>query len=269
MAAKDRIFGLDWAAAMPLSIPQGSGQPSLPEGQLLYAVGDLHGRLDLLEAMLDLIAADAMRNGQGERRTLVFIGDYVDRGPDSKGVVEKLIAGPLSGFDTHFLKGNHEAILLDFLAEPWRLEHWLLNGGEPTMRSYGVGTGRLARLQAPPAVWRNAFADALPPAHLRFYRDLKLSISFGNYLFVHAGVRPGVPLAAQSESDLVWIRAPFLDHAGPFGKVVVHGHTPTRTPVTRENRIGIDTGAVFTGQLTALKLLGSSRTFLQIEGRPA
>jgi serine/threonine protein phosphatase 1 len=254
---------------MSLSIAQISGQPSLPEGQLLYAVGDVHGRLDLLKAMLERIKADAERCGQVERRTLVFVGDYVDRGPDSKGVVETLITQPLSNFDTHFLKGNHEAILLDFLDEAWRLEHWLLNGGEPTMRSYGVGTERLARLHAPAAVWRNAFADALPAAHLRFFQDLKLSISFGDYLFVHAGVRPGVPLSAQSEADLVWIRAPFLDHAGPFGKIVVHGHTPTRMPVTRENRIGIDTGAVFTGKLTALRLRGSSREFLQIEGEPA
>jgi serine/threonine protein phosphatase 1 len=226
-------------------------------------VGDIHGRLDLLETMLVLIARDAQARESTRHKTLVFVGDYVDRGPDSRGVVERLIKDPLEGFDTHFLKGNHEAILLDFLEDPWRLDHWLMNGGDATMRSYGVDIERLAGLGAPPEIWRNTFADALPDTHLAFFRDLKLSVSFGDYLFVHAGVRPGVPLEAQSEADLIWIRAPFLDHGAPFGKIVVHGHTPERAPVTRPNRIGIDTGAVFTGRLTALKLQDGSRDFLQ------
>jgi serine/threonine protein phosphatase 1 len=234
----------------------------LPEGQLVYAVGDVHGRLDLLEQLLDLIDGDAEASGT-DRRTLVFLGDYVDRGPNSRGVVERLIGDLPRGFDAHFLKGNHEAILLDFLAEPWRLDHWLQNGGEETMRSYGVDTEGLASLDASPATWRDAFAQALPEAHLRFFRNLLLSVSFGDYLFVHAGVRPGVPLGAQSEADLVWIRAPFLNHAESFGKVVVHGHTPGQEPVTRPNRVGIDTGAVFTGRLTALRLEGAERKFLQ------
>jgi serine/threonine protein phosphatase 1 len=187
----------------------------------------------------------------------------VDRGPDSRGVVERLIGDLPRGFDAHFLKGNHEAILLDFLAEPWRIDHWLLNGGDATMRSYGVDTEQLARLRAPPEVWRQAFAAALPEAHLRFFKNLQLSVSFGDYLFVHAGVRPDVPLGAQSEDDLIWIRGPFLDHAGPFGKIVVHGHTPGQEPVTRPNRIGIDTGAFFTGRLTALRLQDGTRKFLQ------
>jgi serine/threonine protein phosphatase 1 len=248
-----------------MSLPDapGSDHPALPEGQLLYAVGDVHGRLDLLEAMLDLIEADARSSEHAERRTLVFLGDYVDRGPDSRGVVERLLSDLPYGFDTHFLKGNHEAILLDFLQEAWRLDHWLLNGGEMTMRSYGVDTERLARLAAPPEVWQQAFAEALHEAHLRFYKALRLSVSFGDYLFVHAGVRPGIPIEAQSEADLVWIRGPFLDHTGGLGKIVVHGHTPGTAPVTRSNRIGIDTGAVFTGRLTALRLKNASREFLQ------
>jgi serine/threonine protein phosphatase 1 len=248
---------------MPLSVSPDLDHPALPKGQLLYAVGDIHGRLDLLEAMLDLIEADAGTRAHVERRTLIFLGDYVDRGPDSRGVVERLIDDPLQGFEAHFLKGNHEAILLDFLAEPWRLDHWLLNGGDATMESYGVDTARLARLGAPPEVWRNAFAEALPEAHLRFFGSLKLSVSLGDYLFVHAGVRPGVPLSAQSEADLIWIRGPFLDYNQPFGKIVVHGHTPVREPVMRPNRIGIDTGAVFTGRLTALRLQDGALDFLQ------
>jgi serine/threonine protein phosphatase 1 len=248
---------------MPLPNAPSSGHPALPEGQLLYAVGDIHGRLDLLKAMLDLIEADARSSEHAERRTMVFLGDYVDRGPNSRGVVERLLSDLPHGFDTLFLKGNHEAILLDFLQEAWRLDHWLLNGGDVTMQSYGVETERLARLAAPPEVWQQAFAEALPEAHLRFYKALRLSVSFGDYLFVHAGVRPGVPIEAQSEADLVWIRGPFLNHAGALGKIVVHGHTPANAPVTRSNRIGIDTGAVFTGRLTALRLKDDSREFLQ------
>jgi len=248
---------------MSFSVSPGVHRPTLPEGHLLYAVGDIHGRLDLLEAILDRIEVDTRASGHVARRTLVFLGDYVDRGPDSRGVVDRVISGLPQGFDTHFLKGNHEAILLNFLDDARSLDNWLLNGGEATMLSYGVDTGRLARLGAPSETWRQAFAAALPEAHLRFFKSLKLSVSFGDYLFVHAGVRPGVPLGAQSEADLIWIRDPFLDHAGPFDKIVVHGHTPTKQPVTRPNRIGIDTGAVFTGRLTALRLQDGSGKFLQ------
>jgi serine/threonine protein phosphatase 1 len=248
---------------MPFSSSPDLDQPTLPPGQLLYAVGDIHGRLDLLESLLGMIAQDAPARASVPQKTLVFVGDYIDRGPDSRGVIERLIGDPLPGFDAHFLKGNHEAILLDFLEEPPLLNHWLMNGGDATMRSYGVDVERLVRLRAPSEIWRNAFADTLPESHLRFFRQLKLSVSFGDYLFVHAGVRPGVPLGAQSEADLVWIREPFLESVERFGKVVVHGHTPGREPVTRPNRIGIDTGAVFTGRLTALKLQDESRDFLQ------
>jgi serine/threonine protein phosphatase 1 len=247
---------------MSLSDAQSLTHATLPEGQLLYAVGDIHGRLDLLEAMLGRIEADA-RSSHAERRTLVFLGDYVDRGPDSKGEVEKLISGLPEGFEAHFLKGNHEAILLKFLDHAWSLDNWLLNGGDATMRSYGLDTDRLARLDAPIELWRQALQEALPEAHLQFYRSLRLSVAFGDYLFVHAGVNPSVPLGEQSEADLIWIRGPFLDHAEAFGKIVVHGHTPGKEPVTRSNRIGIDTGAFFTGRLTALKLERGSRQFLR------
>jgi serine/threonine protein phosphatase 1 len=250
------------AAAMTVSVPSDEGVPALPKGQLLYAVGDIHGRLDLLRDLLQLIADDAHTRSQATRRALVFLGDYVDRGPDSSGVVARLIAGAVPGFDTYFLKGNHEAILLNFLGDPLHLDHWLMNGGQATLESYGVDTRGLAEAGASKEAWRETFAAALPETHLRFFRTLRLSVTIGDYLFVHAGVRPGVPLAAQSEDDLVWIRRPFLDHAGPFGKFVVHGHTPGLLPVIRPNRIGIDTGAVFSDRLTALRLEDRARAFL-------
>jgi serine/threonine protein phosphatase 1 len=247
---------------MPVSPPSDEDVPALPKGQLLYAVGDIHGRLDLLRDLLQLIEDDAHARSRASRRILVFLGDYIDRGPDSSGVVADLIARTFPGFETHFLKGNHEAILLNFLGDPLHLNHWLANGGQATMDSYGVDTQALAEARARSETWREAFAAALPEAHLRFFGALQLSVTIGDYLFVHAGVRPGVPLAAQSEDDLVWIRSPFLDHAGSFGKIVVHGHTPGLLPVIRPNRIGIDTGAVFSDRLTALRLEDRARAFL-------
>jgi diadenosine tetraphosphatase ApaH/serine/threonine PP2A family protein phosphatase len=229
---------------------------------LVYAVGDIHGRADLLAALLHQIEADAQA-AEAKTRTLVFLGDYVDRGPNVRGVIETLLAGLPQGFETHFLKGNHEALLLDFLRDPATLEAWFLNDGDTTMASYGVDTDALYRARARPAEWRDAFAAALPDAHLRFFRGLELSVSRGDYLFVHAGIRPGVPLAAQTESDLVWIRRPFLDWNEPFEKCVVHGHTPGHELVTRANRICVDTGACFTGRLTAVRLEGANRSFLQ------
>jgi len=236
--------------------------PNLPAGELLYAVGDIHGRADLLADLLRQIEDDAAGRAAAQK-TLVFVGDYVDRGPDSRGVVEILLTGLPEGFHAHFLKGNHEALLLDFLADPRRLDHWLMNGGDATMTSYGVDIGQLESRAAAPEAWRDAFAALLPDDHLRFFERLTLQVAVGDYLFVHAGVRPGVPLDAQSESDLMWIRGEFLEHTEPFGKVVVHGHTPAREPAVRPNRIGIDTGAVFSGRLTALRLQNGEQGFLQ------
>jgi serine/threonine protein phosphatase 1 len=236
--------------------------PSLPAGQLLYAIGDIHGRLDLVEGLLRAIENDAAKSGAAQK-TLVFVGDYVDRGPDSRGVIELLLSGLPKGFETHFLKGNHEAMLRSFLDDANSLRHWLMNGASPTMRSYGVDVEALERRHADAEAWRAAFAAALPASHRHFFEDLALMVACGDFLFVHAGVMPGVPLDAQDEEDLIWIREEFLTWDGPFEKVVVHGHTPVKVPDIRSNRIDIDTGAVFSNKLTALRLEGSEQRFFQ------
>jgi diadenosine tetraphosphatase ApaH/serine/threonine PP2A family protein phosphatase len=237
-------------------------EPSLPAGQRIYAVGDIHGRLDLLDQILRMIEVDDGERAAAERRTLIFLGDYVDRGPDSRGVIQKLLSGAPAGFEVICLKGNHEDLLLRSMSEPMALLSWVGNGGGATLASYGVL--REGRDEAPlrTSDVAEALGVAMPEGHLAFFRELELSVSFGDYFFVHAGVRPGIALTDQEELDLLYIREPFLSHRGAFGKVVVHGHTPVHEPEMRANRIGIDTGAVFTGRLTALRLEGESRGFL-------
>ena len=177
-----------------------------------------------------------------------------------------MVLGDLpAGFDAHFLKGNHEAIMLDFLDDPSYLGHWLANGADATFRSYGLDVAELVGRGAGPEVWRRAFLASLPETHRDFFEALELAVSFGDYFFVHAGVRPGVPLEAQDPNDMIWIRGPFLQSEDDFGKIVVHGHTPGRDPVIRANRIGIDTGAVYTDRLTALRLENGSRRLMQVD----
>ena len=237
----------------------------MPQGQLVYAIGDIHGRADLLALLLAEIESDSARSKDAKRRTLVFLGDYIDRGHDSRRVVDMVLDDLPAGFDAHFLKGNHEAIMLDFLDDPSYLGHWLANGADATFRSYGLDVAELVGRGAAPEVWRRAFLASLPETHRDFFKALELAVSFGDYFFVHAGVRPGVPLEAQDPNDMIWIRGPFLQSEDDFGKIVVHGHTPGRDPVIRANRIGIDTGAVFTDRLTALRLENGSRRLMQVD----
>ena len=216
---------------------------ALPPGQRIYAVGDVHGCADRLRDMHHAIAADLADRPIGDV-LLIHIGDYIDRGFDTAEVIEALLRGPaIPGVRVINLMGNHEDMLLAALASPERgeaAELWLNNGGVASLESWGVRPGGTA------ADWQRQ----IPPAHLEFMRDLTLRHQAGGYLFVHAGVRPGVPLEEQLAQDLLWIREPFLSHRGDFGAVVVHGHTPIREPVVRPNRVGIDTGAVMGGRLT-------------------
>jgi serine/threonine protein phosphatase 1 len=236
-------------------------------GRLVYAVGDIHGRLDALAPLVQAIRDDARRTAPTERPLLVFLGDYVDRGPDSRGVIDFILHVRANGdFDVVTLKGNHEDALARFLADAGYAPSWITGWGEATLFSYGVQPPDRSLDRTACELTRARFAEALPDAHRAFLAELALSVTVGDYLFVHAGVRPGVPLAEQDPNDLIWIRHEFLESDEDFGKVVVHGHTPALEPELRANRIGVDTGACFTGVLTAVRLHGTERRFLQARG---
>lgn len=235
----------------------------IPAGQAAYAVGDIHGRLDLLENILDFIEADAARHADDTARHLIFLGDYVDRGPESRGVVDRLLDDPLPGFTTVRLMGNHEQAMLAFLNGESDGLDWLSFGGLETLMSYGVPLRRLPRSEEAVTELRLSLAAALPPAHVKFFRGCELVYGIGDYVFVHAGVRPGVTLDNQMPVDLMWIRDDFLRVRVPLpGKVVVHGHTICDLPQDRDNRINIDTGAFASSRLTCLVLRGAERRFM-------
>lgn len=223
---------------------------ALPEGLRVYAVGDVHGCDDRLAALHAQVAQDAAARPVA-RVVVLHIGDYVDRGPDSAGVVRRVMGPPpVPGAEVVTLRGNHEALLLAGHgpgAAPNDAWVWLRNGGQQTLRSYGVGQD----------------GTIIPAAHLDFLRGLRSSWRAGGYFFAHAGVRPGVPLDAQADDDLLWIREPFLSSEADHGAVVVHGHTPRDTVEVRRNRIGIDTAAVFGGVLTCLVLEADRMGVLQ------
>ncbi len=233
--------------------------PRVPSGLRIYAVGDIHGRRDLLQSLARKVADD-LRGGGFDEAITVFLGDYIDRGPDSAGVAELLSA---SEFPTPIipLRGNHEAELLRFLEDEKVLENWRRYGGLETLVSYAVDVKAAMRGQGYD-VARQALKHHLPPRHRIFFEQTRLYWSIGDYFFCHAGVRPGVPLARQSEQDLLWIRDEFNAFRGPFEKIIVHGHTPVREPEILPNRIGIDTGAYATGALTCLILEDRDRRFI-------
>jgi serine/threonine protein phosphatase 1 len=240
------------------------GAPArVPDGTLVYAVGDTHGCVDRLRALHEAIVKDAEQTAPA-RRVVVYLGDYLDRGPDPRGLVTLLIDEPLPGFDSVHLIGNHESFLLQFLQDRTVAPLWMMNGGAATCISYGVDPAAPPEHGARLEWLQRELGERIPEAHLAFFAALRPSHLEGDYLFVHAGVRPGIPLDAQDEADLLWIREPFLSSGEDFGKVIVHGHTPVREPVVHANRIGVDTGACYGGPLTALVLEGAERRFLQV-----
>jgi serine/threonine protein phosphatase 1 len=237
------------------------GKTAGPRGYRAYAVGDIHGRLDLLDDMLRMIEEDIRRRRKC-RNILVFLGDLIDRGPQSAQVVERLSRYRPDFAKTVFLMGNHEEVMLRVLAgDTGLLGDWLKFGGVECVRSYGIDPQALLASNASDAL--AALKDAVPQEHVDFIRGFADTLSFGSYLFVHAGIRPGVPLAEQAQKDLRWIRNPFLDDTRDHGFIVVHGHTITRQVDECSNRIGVDTGAYRSGLLTALAIEGPRRWFLQ------
>ena len=235
--------------------------PLLPVDTRVYAIGDIHGHLSLLEQIHELILKDSAC-ATALRNVVVYLGDYVDRGPDSAGVIDCLLAEPLGDFEYIYLKGNHEDLLIRFLSDVSASAVWFPNGGSDTLESYGVEARDFVHAPSELAALQEAFQQNLPARHLAFFENLSMSHIEGHYAFVHAGVCPGVPLAQQQPEDLMWIREEFLYSDEDYGYVVVHGHSPTEYPEFKRNRINIDTGAFYTGRLTALVLHGERVAFL-------
>ena len=233
----------------------------VPAGTRVYAIGDIHGRLDLLDRLHRMILDDVAK-APIERPVLIYLGDYVDRGLESRQVIDRLIGPPLAGFETVFLKGNHEELMLEFLETGESGPGWMICGGDATSYSYGVGIDSSLSAEDRDAALRDKLDAALPDDHRAFLETLSIFHREGDYIFVHAGLRPGIDLDQQVADDLLWIRMPFLSSEEDHGGVVVHGHSIENEPQIRNNRIGIDTGAFATGVLTCLVLDDDTRRFL-------
>jgi serine/threonine protein phosphatase 1 len=247
-----------------------AGRPArVPPGVCVYAVGDIHGRVDLLCELHRLIAEDASQLTPGTDKVVVYVGDFVDRGMESRQVIDVLIDRPLPEFSAVHLLGNHDAWLLSFLIDPQIGPTWLRYGGDATLHSYGVAVGLQRDDHGFHEKLQGQLRDRVPRRHVDFLQSLELSYESGDFLFAHAGVRPTLPLDQQTAEDLLWIREPFLSWRRDLDRVVVHGHTVVATPVVRNNRIGIDTGACWTGSLTCLVLEEGSHRFLTTARSPA
>ena len=227
-------------------------KPQLPEGVRVYAMSDIHGCAHLLMPMLRVIDAD-LAHSRPSHAIEVFMGDYIDRGPDTRSTLDILIERGRRN-NTVFLKGNHESFLVRVLREPHLLNDWLRIGGAQTLASYGVSS---ADLRGDPTNLLRELARAIPRSHVEFLRNLRPSFTCGDFFFVHAGIRPGLPLSEQHEDDLLSIRDEFLKSDERFSKYIVHGHTPVRSAELRDNRANIDTGAYATGNLTLMSIQGT------------
>jgi len=236
--------------------------PRVDARRRIYAIGDIHGRLDLLLALLDKISEDrAIHNAA--RYELIFLGDYIDRGNQSCQLLDLLSQGPIEGFRTTYLCGNHEDYLLRFLGNPTDNASWLYYGGVNTLSSYGIPASPLEENSDQLVAIQQKLRNILPDGHLKFLNNLSVSHTVGDYFFVHAGVRPGIPLNEQLRHDLLWIREPFLNSTRYHGRVVVHGHSVQVHPKILPNRIGIDTGAYDSGVLTSLVLQGEGQWLIK------
>ncbi|MBK1620991.1 hypothetical protein CKO42_21710 [Lamprobacter modestohalophilus] len=236
-----------------------------PPGVRIYAVGDIHGRADLLEQLQGQIEQDAARHPDKVRQ-LIYLGDYVDRGPQSREVLELLSRRRLPGVTSHCLLGNHDQAMRHFLRDPLTGAYWLELGGLATLLSYGVGVWSADPVDpADPPEIAAALRAAMPSHHQAFLQDLELSRCVGDFFFVHAGIRPRIPIAQQQPQDLIWIREHFLSDTKPHPYVVVHGHNARAAIELCSNRIGIDTGAYATGRLSCLILDGATRMLIDTQ----
>jgi serine/threonine protein phosphatase 1 len=230
------------------------------DGIRLYAIGDVHGCSVVLQRLLALIDVH-LASYPSQRPILVFLGDYVDRGLGSRHVIDQLIALRESR-ETVFLKGNHESCMLEFLSEPAILAKWMQFGALDTLKSYGLTPGDYMDRNEQESLAAGLRAVLEERGHLDFLERLRTSFVCDDFFFVHAGVRPGIPLDRQCEEDLLWIRDEFLQYPGDFEKIVVHGHTPVPQPEVCSNRINIDTGAYATGRLTCLMIERDKMKFI-------
>lgn len=235
----------------------------VPAGERIYAIGDVHGRADLLRTLQDQILQDARQSPRVKSR-VVYLGDYVDRGPSVRETLDLVVDGLRDDFEVTCLRGNHEQLLLDFLEDPTTLPAWVALGGLWTLRSYGVPCNR-ASLQGTQAAQelRQALSVSLPEAHFSLLSTLPVYQQIGDYLFVHAGVRPGVALERQAREDCLWIRNEFLDSHHGLACMVVHGHTIISYPEFHFGRLAIDTGAYATGVLTCAVFESTGVRYLQ------
>jgi serine/threonine protein phosphatase 1 len=243
---------------------QSISRPRVPDGVRAYAIGDVHGRDDLLEDVLGSIRKEVAGLPKA-RNHIVMLGDLIDRGPDSRGVIERLRRFSDPDVELHIIMGNHEEVLMRVLEGQGELiTSWLRFGGEEALKSYGIHAKDVRRVDADEGA--RLIKAAIPAEHQAFLRSFVETVRIGDYLFVHAGVRPRVELTSQSQADLRWIREPFLSDDSDHGFIVVHGHTVTDEVLERPNRIGIDTGAYVTGRLTCLGLEADRRWFLEATG---
>jgi len=234
--------------------------PFVPENQRIYCIGDIHGRADLLTRLHEKIQIDSeLYKG---KKTIVYLGDYVDRGDQSSQVMEILLSNPLDDFETVFIKGNHEQAMLDFIEYPGAAAAWLSFGGRETLNSYGIPLAYIPSMNEVGKIAKK-LQEKLPESHRSFMINAVHSWQCGSYFFVHAGIRPGVSLDQQSTEDLLWIRDDFLGSTLSHGAIIVHGHSINMLPELLPNRIGIDTGAFLTGVLTCLILEGDGQRLLQ------
>ena len=243
-------------------------EPYVPAGRRLYVFGDLHGRLDLLRNLRESIRDD-LRNFPIEDCLVIGLGDYIDRGPESRQVIDALSSN-FFGCSAVFVRGNHEQMLADFLEDPARIgPNWFHYGAVETLRSYTAeANSLLSTAKIDYSAIRDKLARAMPPTHLLFLQRLPTSYEIGSYYFAHAGARASVPLDKQVQQDLLWIRSGFADRDDKFAKIIVHGHTPVDQPYFGEFRINLDTGAYFTNRLTCLVLEAGTRRLLSLQAAP-